>query len=186
LQQKRGTEVQHRAQRVSVDSPHTGARSDASSLLLASHRTACGLITVYAACPTDLCSLCCVGESPLAAAERGKFASRLLPRVVENSSSAVDRVCNCTAEQADSACSSAKDSGCCDVLVLRRAEEGAAAILSNSAAEAAVRVCEHACTLPLSTVRLLTRACIASNLWRGHSICVRCARDAQSEQSRQG
>jgi hypothetical protein len=186
LQQQGCTEVQRRQQGVSVDSPHTGTRSAASPLLLASHSTECGLTTVYVASPTDLCSMCCFALSPLNSAKRGKFVSRLLPRIVEDSSSAADRVCNCTAEEVDSASSSAREKSCCDALVLRRTEEGAAAILSNSAAEAAVCVCEHACTHQLFTGHCSTHVCIVSNLCCAHSMCVGCARDAKSERSEQG
>lgn len=186
LQQQGCTEVQRRQQGVSVDSPHAGTGSAASPLLLASHSTECGLTTVYVASPADLCSWCCFAPSPLNSAKRSKFASRLLPRLVENRRSTSEGVCNCTAEQIDSACSSARESGYCDALMLRRAAEGAAAILSNTAAEAAMRVCDHACALQLSTAHCSTRVCIASNLWRGHSMCVCCARDVKSERSRQG
>ena len=186
LQQQGGTEVQRRAQRVSVDSPLTGTRSAAGPLLLASHSTSCALTSVYAACPADLCSLCCFAPSLLDAAAESKFGSRLLPRIVEDSSSATDRLGTRTAERVDSDCSSARERGCCDALVLRRAEEGVAAILSNIAAEAVVHACEHACAHKHCTACYSTHVCIVSNVLGVHSMCVGCDRDEQSERSWQG
>ena len=49
-----------------------------------------------------------------------------------------------------------------------------------------MRKVSDACALQLSTAHCFTRVCMASNLWRGHSMCVGGAMDAETERSRQG
>ena len=80
-------------------------------------------------------------------------------------------------ERAKAACSSARESGCCEALVLRRAAEAESAILSSAATEAAVPSRQRAGTRKHWIARCAARVRIVSNLWCVHWMCGCCTRD---------
>lgn len=110
LQQQRCKKVQRIGRRVSTGAPLTSTSRAVPWLLLASHSTSCVLIRVSIACLAHLCSLCWFALSAPEDAENGKIRSRLLPRLEENRRGTAEDQCNCSAEQVDSAGSSAMES----------------------------------------------------------------------------
>ena len=76
-------------------------------------------------------------------------------------------------ERAEAACSSARESGCCDALVLRRAAEAESAILSTSATEAVVHSRQRACSHDQHISRCSTLVCIVASLGWTHGMCGR-------------
>src|SRR6478609_1525932 len=80
-------------------------------------------------------------------------------------------------ERVAAACSSARESGCCEALVLRRAAEAESAILSNTATEAAAQSRQRADTGKHCIARCVSRLWSVAHLCGGHGSCAGCARD---------
>ena len=81
-----------------------------------------------------------------------------------NRRGAVAATRSCNRESTSAACSSARESGCCDARVLRRADEAAAAILCMVAAEVIVCARQHTCGSEHHTQSCSSRVRIVANL----------------------
>jgi len=111
----------------------------AVALIVQSDLTACGCAD------SSLLSLHAAGDivPAVSGAAQEQGAQFQLPTSSRRDAVAATRSCN--RESTSAACSSARESGCCEARVLRRADEAEAAILCMVAAEAIVCVRQRTC-----------------------------------------
>lgn len=128
----------HRVQGVSTGVACAGRRSAAAGPLLPACRVACVLTSMETTGRTDRCSLSGRCWKERATPEFPPIQSGEWQWLKQERGSKEQAARERRGEQDEAACSSARDSGCSDALVLRRAEEAAAAILCTIAAEAGV------------------------------------------------
>src|SRR6478609_9752634 len=105
------------------------------------------------------------------------FSSSLSQLSWRDSCSAAE-ISRCSSrESAPAACSSARESGCCEALVLRRAAEAESAILSSTAREAAGQSRQRAGTGKHCVARCVSRLWSVAHLCGAHGLYAGCARD---------